>query len=190
MSKIIKVSVTCPNPKCSSKLAIPVEEGDVGNKKQCMCPKCHKIFLLPVPASLASKFDSDPTNIGTDNTNDTALVLESIPNTNTTYQTFELTSDYYTVGRQNSSGPEHRPDVEIVTADRKISRKHAAIRKKGKVGFTIKDMGSKNGVLLNGTKLAADEEVYLSDGDVFQLGDTQFRVSIADQKVDSDDLTR
>ncbi len=188
MSKTIKVSVACP--KCAAKLAIPIEENDVGNKKQCMCPKCNKIFILPVPAALASKFDSEPTNIGTADTNETVLVIESIPNANTGYQTFELTSDYYTVGRQNSSGPEHRPDVEIVTTDKKISRKHAAIRKKGKVGFTMKDLGSKNGVSLNDSKLEPDEEVYLNDGDIFQLGDSCFRVSIADQKMDSDDLTR
>ena len=70
--------------------------------------------------------------------------------------------------------------MEVVTADKRISRKHAAIRKKGNVGFTLKDLGSKNGVVLNGSKLDADEEVYLNDGAVFQLGDTQFRVSIAE----------
>ena len=44
------------------------------------------------------------------------------------------------------------------------------------------------------TKLAvpiteADEEVYLSDGDQFRLGDTMFRVSIAEQSLSSGELT-
>lgn len=188
MSKTIKVSVTCP--KCATKLAIPVTENDLGTKKQCMCPKCNKIFVLPIPQSLASKFESDPTCIGSSNTNEISLVLETVPNDFTAYQSFELSSDYYTIGRQNNSGPEYRPDVEVVTADKRISRKHAAIRKKGNVGFTLKDLGSKNGVVLNGSKLDADEEVYLNDGAVFQLGDTQFRVSIAEESMKSDDPTR
>lgn len=187
MSKAVKVSVTCP--QCATKLAVPITENDLGTKKQGMCPKCGKKFLIPISASLASKFESDPTQIG-DGGEEVSLVIETIPNTFTAYQSFELTSDYYTVGRQNSSGPEHRPDVEVATTDKKMSRKHAVIRRKGKTGFTLKDLGSKNGVMLNGNRLEADEEVYLSDGDQFRIGETLFRVSIAEQSMNSDDLTR
>lgn len=187
MSKTIKVSVTCPS--CKVKLATPISEKDIGTQKQCMCPKCQMIFQLPIPQSLASKFESDPTCIGSSNT-DATLILESIPNDKTTFQSFELSSDYYTIGRKNNSGPEYRPDVEIVTNDMKMSRKHAAIRKKGNIGFTLKDLGSKNGVLQNNTKLDKDEEVYLCDGDIIQIGDTKFNVSISEQKIDSSDLTR
>lgn len=185
MIKTIKISVACP--KCASKLAIPVSENDVGAKKQCMCPKCNKIFFLTIPQSIASKFESDPTMVG-NKSNEISLVLESIPNADTACQTFELTSDYYTIGRRNSSGPEYRPDVEIVTTDKRISRKHAAIRKK-KNGFTLKDLGSKNGVLLNDVKLEHDEEVYLKDGDFFQIGATRIKVSITEQTMDSNELT-
>lgn len=188
MSKAIKVSVTCP--KCAAKLAIPVTEYDLGTKKQCMCSNCHKIFFINVPLSLASKFESDPTCIGNTNNHENSLVIEVKPNKFTTYQSFELTSEYYTIGRKNSGGPEYRPDVEISTNDMKISRKHAIIKKRGNVGYTIKDNNSKNGVVLNTTKLAPDEELYLKDGDVFCLGETMFSVSIADKSIDSDDLTR
>ena len=186
MSKTVKISVTCP--QCGTKLAVPITEEDLGTKKPGACPKCHKKFLIPISASLASKFESDPTCVG-DGDGEIALVIETVPNGFTAYQSFELTSDYYTLGRQNSSGPEYRPDVEVITTDKKISRKHAAIRKRGKTGFVIKDLGSKNGVILNGNKLEDDEEVYLSDGDQFRLGDTAFRVSIAEQSMRSDELT-
>ena len=188
MSKTIKISVTCP--QCAAKLAVPVTQADLGTKKQGACPKCHKKFLIPIPTGLASKFESDPTQIGDGVGNDISLVLETVPNEYTAYQSFELTSDYYTVGRQNNGGPEYRPDVGVVTTDKTMSRKHAGIRRKGKIGFTLKDLGSKNGISLNGTKLEADEEVYLSDGDTFRLGDTSFRVSITEQTMTSDDLTR
>lgn len=187
MGKIVKISITCP--QCVTKLVVPITEEDLGTKKPGTCPKCRKKFLIPISAALASKFENDPTCVGNGDDSEMALVIETVPNDFTAYQSFELTSDYYTLGRQNSSGPEYRPDVEVVTTDKKISRKHAAIRKRGKTGFVIKDLGSKNGVMLNDNKLEADEEVYLSDGDQFQLGDTMFRVSIAEQSMSSDELT-
>lgn len=187
MSKTVKISITCP--QCATKLAVPITESDLGTKKQGMCPKCHKKFLIPISAGLASKFESDPTQIG-DSGGESSLVIEAMANNFTTYQSFELTSDYYTIGRQNSSGPEHRPDVEVMTTDKKMSRKHAAIRRKGKTGFTLKDLGSKNGVYHNGNRLDIDEEVYLSDGDQFRIGETTFRVSITEQSMSSADLTR
>lgn len=188
MSKTIKVSVACP--QCAIKLAVPITENDVGQKKQCMCSKCNKIFMLTVPQTLMSKFGSDPTCINSGDFNDISLVLTTVPSEQTSFQSFELTSDYYVIGRKNSSGPEYRSDVEIETSDIRMSRKHAAIKKKGSLGFTLRDLGSKNGVILNNTKLEADEEVYLSDGDVFQIGDTRLRVCIADRLPDSSDLTR
>lgn len=185
MSKTIKITVSCP--QCATKLAVPVVEGNLGTKKQGGCPKCGKKFLISIPAGLASKFESDPTLGG--NEAEQSLVLETVANGLTAYQSFELTSDYYTIGRKNSSGPEHRPDVEVATDDKKMSRKHAAIRKKGKTGFTLKDLGSKNGVFLNGNRMDADEEVYLNDGDQFRLGETTFHVNIAERSGDDNDLT-
>ena len=187
MAKIIKLSVSCP--KCGTKLAVAITEQDLGTKKQCACQKCAKKFNVNVPATLAYKFETDPTNIGGGLSDDISLLLEVLPNDKTEYQTFELTSDYYTIGRSNNSGPEHRPDVAVVTNDMKMSRKHAVIKKKGKIGFTLNDLGSKNGVTLNGHKLEPDEEVYISDGDTIVIGDTQFRVSYA-EKSKEDDLTK
>ena len=194
MSKTIKISVTCP--KCTTKLAVPISRNDLGTKKSMTCPKCHHNLIVNIPKSLASRFESDPTMIDSiptqigNNTNEMCLLLEIISNQDTDYQSFELTSDYYTIGRKNSSGPEYRPDVEVITTDKKISRKHVIIRKRGNIGYTLKDLGSKNGVFLNGDKLDAEEEMYLHDGDVFKLGDTGFRVSITEKSNDYDDLTR
>ena len=186
MDKTIKISITCPF--CAFKMAIPATQNDPGKKKQTKCPKCQKAFQFTVPASLASKFECDATKIG-DGSGEFSLLLETVANPYTEYQSFELTSEYYTIGRKNSGGPEHRPDVEVATTDKMMSRKHAAIRKKGKTGFTIKDIGSKNGVFLNNTKLDVDEEVYLSDGDIFRLGDTQFRVNIAECSANENEQT-
>lgn len=187
MSKTIKITVICP--QCSSKLAVPITESDLGSKKQSVCPKCGKRFIVPISMSFASKFDSDPTRIGGDSGEDISLLLEVVPNNITGFQSFELTSDYYTIGRANNSGPEHRPDVEVITTDMKMSRKHAVIKKKSNIGFTITDLGSKNGIVLNGKKLDKDEEMYLADGDIFCIGDTKFKVSFT-ERMKGDELTR
>jgi len=186
MSKVVKITQKCP--KCGTSMLIQFTESELGKNKQIVCHGCKAKYNVPIPMAYASKFESDPTLGG--NEAECSLLLETVPNSLTAYQSFELTSDYYTVGRQNSSGPEHRPDVEVATTDKKMSRKHAAIRRKGKTGFTLKDLGSKNGVFHNGSRLDADEEVYLSDGDQFRIGETTFRVSIAEQSMSSDDLTR
>lgn len=189
MSKTVKIAVACP--QCRTKLAVPVTEKDLGTKKQGTCPKCGKKFLIPISHTLASKFESEPTEIGGGG-NEISLLLETVPNEFTAYQSFELTSEYYTIGRKNSGGPESRPDVEVVTTDKMMSRKHAAITKKGKTGFTLKDIRSKNGIRMNNeqSKMDSEEEVYLSDGDMFCLGQTHFRVSIMEQGMETDDITR
>ena len=185
MSKILKIAQTCP--KCKSVMAITIAESDSGKTKQIACPKCGAKYNVPIPMPYASKFETDPTLGG--NEAEQSLLLEVTANATTVYQSFELTSDYYTIGRKNSSGPEHRPDVEVATDDKKMSRKHAAIRKRGKSGFILKDLGSKNGVFLNGNRLDTDEELYLSDGDTFRLSETTFLVNIAERSGDDNDLT-
>ena len=179
MAKIIKISVKCP--KCASSLIVPIVEEEIGTKKQNVCQKCGQMFTISVPASLASQFNTDPTLGGLSN-NDISLRLEVLRNDATPPQAFNLTADYYTVGRKNNSGPASRPDIEVVTTDMKMSRKHAIIKKKGNNGFTIKDAGSKNGIKVNGQKMTEDEELYLNDGDMFQLGITQFRVYVEKSK--------
>lgn len=178
MSKVIKIVRNCS--RCAAKLTFPIVESDVGMEKLGTCPKCGRKISVKVPAEWAAKFESDPTQIPGGNVEERVLVIETIPNSYTDYQCFELTSEYYTIGRQNNSGPEHRPDVEVATTDRKMGRVHAVFKKKGKVGYTLMDMGSKNGVFLNGEKLGPDKELYLEDGDLIRLGETQFRVSLAE----------
>lgn len=186
MAKSIKLVVTCPS--CSGKTPISITENMLGTTIKCTCTTCRKQLPVKISESLASKFNSDKTEIGGKSA-DFALHLDVEQNELTPHQTFELVSDYYTIGRKNNGGPEHRADVEVVTTDMKMSRKHAAVKKKPNGAFTFKDIGSKNGVFYNGSKLDADEEVYLSDGDKFQIGQTMFKVSIVDRVSKDDDVT-
>lgn len=186
MPKKVKIGVTCPN--CSAKVPLAITEDLVGKVVQGVCPSCRNKAKWKIPASLISMFNTDPTFVP-DAGKDRSLMLEVQSSDYAQAQRFELTADYYTIGRQNNGGPEHRPDVAVVTIDKSMSRIHAGIRKKP-TGFILKDLGSKNGVVLNGEKIEPDSEVYLADGDKFTLGNTQFAVNILEQSLPDDDLTK
>jgi len=68
----------------------------------------------------------------------------------------------FTVGRL--------PDNDLVTADSKISRRHAEIRPAGN-GYLLVDLQSTNGTRVNGTAI---EEHLLVDGDRIAIGLTEF----------------
>lgn len=84
----------------------------------------------------------------------------------------ELSADRTTIGRS------HRSDLCLV--DVSISREHAEIRVTDK-GVMILDLGSTNGLAVNGTPAQSH---YLSSGDCIQLGSHVFRF-LADDDLES-----
>ncbi|MBP3406585.1 MAG: FHA domain-containing protein [Kiritimatiellae bacterium] len=62
----------------------------------------------------------------------------------------------------------------IPCADILVSRRHAEIIRKGDDTCWIKDLGSRNGTLVNGTPLK-DSERMLRDGDLVTIADIEFR---------------
>ncbi len=88
---------------------------------------------------------------------------------------FELPSDGETViGRVTSC------DFSIF--DRRMSRRHCVVTP-GPDGFTIKDLGSSNGVTINGKKLPY---AVLHDGDHILLGETELDFFVADALPDAE----
>ncbi|WP_426753047.1 FHA domain-containing protein [Myxococcus sp. Y35] len=77
---------------------------------------------------------------------------------------FALTEDEYVIGRAT--------DNAICIPDTSVSRKHVVVRK-GDSGWTVSDLGSGNGTLVNGD--AISDETPLANGDVITLGDTELR---------------
>ncbi len=61
-------------------------------------------------------------------------------------------------------------DCAVVLEDSGVSRRHAELRPAGE-GWTVADLGSTNGVLLNGRALRGAQP--LSPGDRIELGSTQ-----------------
>jgi hypothetical protein len=64
------------------------------------------------------------------------------------------------------------PDADIRLDDRYASGVHCRVFGRGG-GYWVEDMNSTNGTLLNSAELHGEAE--LTDGDVIQIGDTEFR---------------
>jgi hypothetical protein len=56
-----------------------------------------------------------------------------------------------------------------------LSRKHAMLRRKGQL-LELVDMGSRNGTIINGDKLASQETRIIHDGDEVQFGNLTLRM--------------
>ena len=67
-------------------------------------------------------------------------------------------------------------DVSIPTEDNRLSRLHFVIRKyedeEDRFRFSIAPRPNTNGTIVNGKKLQDDQEIFLSDGNVIQAGNT------------------
>jgi pSer/pThr/pTyr-binding forkhead associated (FHA) protein/tetratricopeptide (TPR) repeat protein len=75
---------------------------------------------------------------------------------------YEIVDPEIAIGRSQN--------CHVVLEDKKSSRKHAILlRQEGK--FLLRDLGSSNGTLVNGTRI---EEHELASGDEIQIGDTRF----------------
>jgi tetratricopeptide (TPR) repeat protein len=75
---------------------------------------------------------------------------------------FNLEEGEYVVGRST--------DNPICIQDTSVSRKHIILRRVGS-GWTVADLGSGNGTLVNGEPIT--DETALSNGDLITLGDTE-----------------
>ena len=78
--------------------------------------------------------------------------------------TFALTSGDLTVGRDGES--------EIVLAENTVSRQHARFFRDGQGQWTLTDLGSANGVYVNGMRT---QRAILGMGDEIKIGDNYFR---------------
>ena len=78
--------------------------------------------------------------------------------------TFALTLGDLTIGRDG--------DNEIVLAENTVSRRHARVLRSGEGQFTVTDLGSANGIYVNGMRV---QRAILNGGDEIKIGDNYFR---------------
>jgi len=84
-----------------------------------------------------------------------------IPPSGGAQQAYALDARVVTVGRA--------PANQIVLQDRAASRKHCMLKRTGEA-YTLVDVGSASGTVLNGSRLT--DEVELTDGDKIKIGQT------------------
>lgn len=88
---------------------------------------------------------------------------------------FPLVAESLSIGRATANAT-----WDISLQDRAVSRPHARLERDPETGgWRIRDLGSANGTLVNGTPIPEDEPHTLKDGDVLTIGQTLllFRVS-------------
>ncbi|GAB4372270.1 MAG: hypothetical protein Kow0062_08440 [Acidobacteriota bacterium] len=68
-----------------------------------------------------------------------------------------------------------RGGADLPIDDAHVSRRHASIEVYGAACVLLKDLGSTNGTLVNGTRVVAAE---LQDGDTIEIGTTRIAVTI------------
>ena len=86
-----------------------------------------------------------------------------------TKETANVDSPYFVIGSKPGA-------VDfLIQGNRVISRRHAAIITRGRDYFLI-DLGSKNGVIVDGKRLPKDQEVQIFVGDAFILANERFKL--------------
>jgi len=80
---------------------------------------------------------------------------------------FEIKEEITFIGRTREN------DIKI--NDKTISRRHAKITKKDKK-FFIEDLGSHNGLMVDGSRIKPGEEIELMDGVSYSIGDSEFSI--------------
>jgi len=82
--------------------------------------------------------------------------------------TFTLTAGEVTIGRDGEN--------EIVLAENTVSRYHARLKRQSNGQFALTDLGSANGVYVNGTRV---QRAILRSGDQIKVGDSFFRFQVS-----------
>lgn len=73
-------------------------------------------------------------------------------------------------------------DCDLVLNSRSVSRRHLEFKLK-RAGLTIKDLGSRNGSIVNGVAIEPNTRVVIKSGDVIQVG--KFKLSVNESSIES-----
>jgi predicted Zn finger-like uncharacterized protein len=167
------ISVQCPH--CH--VGLKVDEGKLpAGISSFKCPKCKGT----VPVSILAEKEE-----GVSGSSDTMVIqhpkigrgkITVLQNEDTREQVFPLHEGLTVIGRK-SDVPQ--ADINILTGDRSMSRKHIRIevKKDAKGGYKhyLSDNNSKNQTLYNGSYLGKGDVVVLNDNDEIIIGRTVLR---------------
>ena len=120
-----------------------------------------KVSVDPLPPTIDNGYISEETNIGGLETRDELQLIDSKFEGAPEVIPLDFKSESAIVGRRNS---ESKPDIEFPETCKGVGRKHACITRTKDGGYTICDLGSSYGTLLDGKRLVPNLEYELRDG--------------------------
>lgn len=94
--------------------------------------------------------------------------------------TLTASSELTVIGRSS--------DADIQIEDPSISRRHAELSQT-QAGWTLMDLGSSRGTILNNLRLSDEETTRVHDGDTLRLGELRFTISLSGPAFEETPLT-
>jgi pSer/pThr/pTyr-binding forkhead associated (FHA) protein len=171
------LNIECP--KCSRSSKLRIQDEYIGKTIVIKCSniQCRSDIKVFVPLRQEVLYQSEVSENDSKFTKSNQqiaarlIVQESI---NGLKQSYVLSAGSYTVGRKSS---QITIEIPVNTRDRLMSRRHCIINctlndKTCEYSFSIKDVDSKNRVVINNIVMAPDEELILLNGDKIILGTT------------------
>lgn len=178
------LQLICGNPNCKVRLLIK----DPHKSTEAKCPVCG--YINPLPGPQQAPVLPKPLLPGEEHP--TILQKHALPtelgwllvdDEQTTPSTLTLRLGLNTIGRQSVMAPS---DLMLITADEAMSRQHCTIEvrinRTGAPEYILQDgaqrpegwKNSLNGTFVNGspTRLGEYDRIYLGEGNVIQLGQT------------------
>ena len=182
MDEVLKIKC----PKCGAILSVKNVPGI--EDKNITCPVCkvrsafseYKTYQVKPVDSDATRYDAadetrycDETQLtpSMPRTSDAGRLVDTITGAN-----YPLALGMNTIGRRATSS---EATVQILTADRHMSRNHAIIEVRqfpdGEVVHYLSTSANKNPTFVNGNQLAASDRIVLQSGDQIIFGSVKMR---------------
>lgn len=163
------VVINCANPSCGAQTKIQVPDYNNYLSLKSQSPE-DEIAPTEIPSSQKNSYHF--------------VKLKVLQNQKTEEQSFILKMREQSIGRLSLVFNDFKPDVPIITNDRKISKNHfQIIQTKNQFGDTeaiLKDEQSANGTFVNESTvpLTHSEQIYLCNGDRIRIGDTIIEIEL------------
>jgi len=154
-------------PACKVTLKLQWIKSQSGKQVGIVCPKCKKTIKISVPIDPDANSDTLIEKNETVYKSATLLLQENAYNKS---EEFKIIQALSLVGRKSAS---KAVDIPLSTVDKRISRLHFVIKRYSESDgfkYSATPRQNTNGILINGTKISPEEEVYLKNNDKITIG--------------------
>lgn len=173
-------------PKCDNQLTFDEKKYPDAKALAFVCPGCGHQFKIRLGRKTVMTASGELKEVK--EADYTCGYIHVIENAFGFKQDFPLVLGDNVIGRRNKDTD--GVDIEIITADPSMGRKHCVIHVKeddGAYTYTLRDFPSLTGTFLNNYCLGKKEQVRIEGGAVITIGATTFILHEAGDKPDDDD---